>query len=60
MMAGRYAHAKQFKRQLRILRSWLRRIVRDIRLKIEGQTLLENAFALRLSRASQIRSQQQR
>jgi IS5 family transposase len=34
MMAGRYAHAKQFKRhqrQLRILRSRLGRIVRDIR-----------------------------
>jgi transposase, IS5 family len=34
MMAGRYAHAKQFKRhqrQLRILRSRLGRIIRDIR-----------------------------
>ena len=40
MMAGRYAHAKQFKRhqrQLRILRSRLGRIIRDIRRKIEGQ-----------------------
>jgi len=39
MMASRYAHAKQFKqhqRQLRILRSRLRRIIRDIRRKIEG------------------------
>lgn len=56
-------HAKQFKRhqrQLRILRSRLGRIIRDIRPKIEGQALLENAFALPLSRASQIRSQQQR
>jgi len=63
MMAGRYAHAKQFKRhqrQLRILRSRLGRIIRDIRRKIEGQAVLENAFALPLSRASQIRSQQQR
>src|SRR5437764_7664355 len=63
MMAGRYAHAKQFKRhqrQLRILRSRLGRIIRDIRRKIEGQTVLENAFALPLGRASQIRSQQQR
>lgn len=62
MMAGRYAHAKQFKRhqrQLRILRSRLVRIIRDIRRKIEGQAALENAFALPLSRASQIRSQQQ-
>ena len=44
MMAGRYAHAKQFKRhqrQLRILRSRLGRIIRDIRRKIAGQADLE-------------------
>uniref|UniRef100_UPI000560CCF4 IS5 family transposase n=1 Tax=Bradyrhizobium yuanmingense TaxID=108015 RepID=UPI000560CCF4 len=55
MMAGRYGHAKQFKRhqrQLRILRSRLGRIIRDIRRKIEGQAVLENTFALPLSRAS--------
>ena len=48
MMAGRYAHAKQFKRhqrQLRVLRSRLGRIIRDIRRKIEGQPALEEAFA---------------
>jgi IS5 family transposase len=45
---------------LRILRSRLGRIIRDIRRKIEGQAVLENAFALSLSRASQIRAQQQR
>src|ERR1044072_3924942 len=63
MMAGRYAHAKQFKRhqrQLRILRSRLGRITRDIRRKIVGQPALEEAFALPLGRASQIRPQQQR
>ena len=63
MMASRYAHAKQFKRhqrQLRILRSRLGRIIRDIRRKIEGQDALEEAFALPLRRATQIRSQQQR
>src|SRR6476469_2386046 len=63
MMAGRYAHAKQFRRhqrQLRILRSRLGRIIRDIRRKIEGQPALEEAFALPLGRAAQIRSQQQR
>ena len=63
MMAGRYAHAKQFKRhqrQLRILKSRLGRIIRDIRRKIEGQAPLEEAFALPLGRAAQIRSQQQR
>src|SRR5205807_3753773 len=63
MMAGRYAHAKQFKRQqrpLRIPRSRLGRTIRDIHRKIEGQTVLENAFALPLGRASPIPSQQQR
>jgi IS5 family transposase len=64
MMAGRYAHAKQFRRhqrQLRILRSRLGRIIRDIRRKIDGQpAALEEAFALPLGRATQIRSQQQR
>jgi IS5 family transposase len=63
MMASRYAHAKQFKRhqrQLRILRSRLGRIIRDIRRKIEGRPVLEEAFALPLGRAAQIRSQQQR
>ena len=40
MMAGRYAHAKQFNRhhrQLRILRTRLGRLIRDIRRKIAGQ-----------------------
>jgi IS5 family transposase len=63
MMAGRYAHAKQFnrhRRQLRILRSRLGRLVRDIGRKIAGQENLEVVFALPLARASQIRSQQQR
>jgi IS5 family transposase len=62
MMAGRYAHAKQFNRngrQLRILRTRLRRIIRDIHRKIVGQPALEEAFQWLLARASQIRSQQQ-
>ena len=62
-MAGRYAHAKQFKRhrrELRLLRSRLGRIIRDIGRKIAGQPALEAAFAPALSRARQIRSQQQR
>lgn len=45
---------------MRILRSRLGRIIRNIRRQIEGQAVLENACALPLSRASQIRSQQQR
>jgi transposase, IS5 family len=63
MMAGRYAHAKQFNRhhrQLQFLRVRLGRIVRDIRRKIAGDDQLEAAFASPLSRAAQIRSQQQR
>jgi IS5 family transposase len=63
MMAGRYAHAKQFNRhrkQLRLLRSRLGRIVRDIARKIAGQPALERAFEWPLARATQIRSQQQR
>ena len=63
MMAGRYAHAKQFKRyrrQLRLLRTRLGRLIRDIRRKIEGQGKLEAIFEQPLWRAAQIRSQEQR
>jgi transposase, IS5 family len=63
MMAGRYAHAKQFnrhRRQLRLLRTRLGRLIRDIRRKIAGREDIEAAFESPLSRASQIRSQQQR
>jgi IS5 family transposase len=63
MMAGRYAHAKQFNRfhrQIRRLRIRLGRIIRDIRRKVAGDEQLEAAFASALSRAEQIRSQQQR
>ena len=42
------------------MRSRLGRIIRDLGRKIEGQPALEEAFAAALSRASQIRSQQQR
>ncbi len=63
MMASRYAHAKQFnrhRRQLRILRTRLGRIVRDIGRKIAGRADLEAVFRWPLARAGQIRSQQQR
>ena len=63
MMASRYAHAKQFKRhhrQLRLLRSRLGRIIRDIRRKIAGRPELAAVFEAPLARAAQIRSQQQR
>ena len=63
MMAGRYAHAKQFNRhhrQVRFLRTRLGRLIRDIRRKISGHEPVELAFESALSRASQIRSQRQR
>ena len=63
MMAGRYAHAKQFnrhRRQLRILRSRLGRLIRDIGRKIAGHQDIEAAFALPLARASRMGGQQQR
>jgi IS5 family transposase len=63
MMAGRYAHAKQFQRhhrQLRLLRTRLGRLIRDIRRKIAGQADLETVLEWPLARAEQIRSQQQR
>src|ERR1700694_3101354 len=63
MMAGPYAHAKQFnrhRRQLRILRTRLGRLIRDIRRKIAGKQGIAAAFEAPLARANQIRSQQQR
>jgi IS5 family transposase len=63
MMAGRYAHAKQFNRhhrEVRFLRTRLGRLIRDIRRKIAGHEPVEAAFESALSRASQIRSQRQR
>ena len=62
LMAGRYAHAKQFnrhRRELRFLRTRLGRIVRDIARKVRGSDL-EMVFHEQLARARQIRSQEQR
>ena len=55
IMAGRYAHAKQWKRQrrqLKFLRIRLGRLIRDIRRKIEDEADLKKVFAEPLSRAS--------
>ena len=63
LMAGRYAHAKQFKRHnrmLRFLRIRLGRLVRDIRRKIAGDGALKDVFATPLSRADRVRGQRQR
>jgi transposase, IS5 family len=59
----RYAHAKQFKRAnraLKTLRTYLGRVIRDIGRKIEGNSRLEAAFAKLLALARRVREQQQR
>jgi IS5 family transposase len=56
----RYAHAKQFKRAnraLRTLRTYLGRVTRDIMRKIKGQAELESVFALPLSLSRRVREQ---
>ena len=63
LMAGRYAHAKQFKRhnrELRFLRTRLGRVIRDIGRKTDHDAALREVFAIPLSRAGQVRSQRQR
>ena len=62
LMAGRYAHAKQFKRrnrELKFLRTRLGRLIRDIRRKIDGDDALETVFAIPLGKAGQIHRQRQ-
>jgi len=59
-MAGRYIHAKQFKRanrMLKFLRTRLGRLIRDIMRKIEGDERLKGLFAEPLSKAHRIRWQ---
>jgi transposase, IS5 family len=56
----RYAHAKQFKRAnraLRTLRTYLGRVARDVVRKIKGQAELESVFALPLSLSRRVREQ---
>jgi len=63
LMAGRYAHAKQFKRhnrELRFLRVRLGRLIRDIRRKIKGDRRLKSLFAHPLLRAEIVRDQRQK
>ncbi len=58
VMAGRYAHAKQFKRmhrQLRKLRTYVGRLIRDIRRKA---TDIDEELAILLDRTDRIRGQQ--
>ena len=63
MMAGRYAHARQYKRmnrRIKFLRTRLGRLMRDIGRKIDGDEGLQQAFAVALGRGAQIRRQKQR
>src|SRR5271167_4630476 len=58
----RYAHAKQFKRanrSLKTIRTYLGRIIRDIVRKIRGDAELESAFAHPLMLARRVREQRQ-
>jgi len=63
IMAGRYAHAKQFKRhnrELRFLRIRLGRLIRDVGRKTRDDAALSEALAIPLGRARQIHKQRQR
>jgi hypothetical protein len=58
----RYAHAKQFKRanrSLKTIRTYLGRVIRDIVRKIRGEAELESAFAHPLMLAGRVREQRQ-
>lgn len=58
IMAGRYAHARQYKRmrrQLRKLRTYVGRLVRDIRRKV---ATVDDDLATLLSQANRVRLQQ--
>jgi IS5 family transposase len=58
----RYAHAKQFNRAnraLKTIRTYLGRVIRDIVRKIEGEAELESAFAHSLMLARRVREQRQ-
>jgi IS5 family transposase len=62
LMAGRYVHAKQFKRanrELRFLRTRLGRLIRDIARKSRGDAGLEEIFDAPLRKAHQIQWQRQ-
>src|SRR5271166_6041519 len=62
MMQQRYAHAKQFKRAnraLKTLRTYLGRVTRDIVRKIKDDATLESVFAHPLMLARRVRQQRQ-
>jgi IS5 family transposase len=58
--AGRYGHAKQFRRmrrEVKKLKNWLGRVVRDIERKIAGEPLLAEVFAESLALARRLLAQ---
>ena len=60
IMAGRYIHAKQFKRarrEIKFLRTRLGRVIRDIGRKIDGDSGLEARFHDLLMLASRVKTQ---
>ena len=59
----RYRHAKQFKRanrELRKLKTWLGRVIRDIERQIAGDTALQDIFRRELWQAERVRTQKPR
>ena len=63
IMHQRYAHAKQFKRarrKLRTLKTYLRRTIRDIKRKVVGKGELENIFSPMLYQAGRVLTQRPR
>jgi len=63
IMHQRYAHAKQFKRakrKLRTLKTYLRRTIRDIKRKVIGTGAMENIFSAALHQASRVLNQKPR
>ena len=63
IMYGRYAHAKQYKRarrQLKRLKTFLGRIIRDIGRQIKGDAVLEDIFREKLWKAERVRTQKPR
>src|SRR6266705_5191251 len=63
IMVGRYSHAHQFKRAqraLKLLRTRLRRVLRDINRKIDGDEALQACFAPLIDLAIKVRHQDHR
>jgi len=61
--AGRYIHAKQFRRarrEIKFLRVRLGRVIRDVRRQVDGNPLLQEKFHGLLMLASRVRHQEQR